>query len=98
MTVHSRLGGVHREYDWATVTPGVAILESIAMLEHGEVTKSTDVLAKPLADYLEVDSLNTLVKSNSEISISFVVDDYQVEIEGDTVGVTSTNLTVNSTQ
>ncbi|MXR21717.1 hypothetical protein [Halobacterium bonnevillei] len=98
MTVHSGLGGVQREFDWATVTPGVAILESIAMLEYGEVTKTTDVLAKPLTDYLEVDSLNMLVESNSEVSISFVVDDYQVEIEGDTVGVTSTNLTVNSTR
>lgn len=97
MTIQTGLGGVQREFDWATITPGVAVVESIAMLEFGEVKKTSDALAMPLNEYLDIDALNRLVNSNSQMSLSFVVDDYQVEIEGDTVGVTSTNLTVSAT-
>jgi hypothetical protein len=97
MTIRTGLGGVQREFDWGTVTPGVAVVESIAKLEFGEVKKTSDALAMPLNEYLDIDALNRLIDSNSKISLSFVVDDYQVEIHGDTVGVTSTNLTVNAT-
>lgn len=96
MSSHSDIGGVKCEFDWGTVSPSVAIVESIEMLEHGEVTNTADVLEMPLKKYIDADALNTLVTSNSQLSLSLEVDDYQVEIEGDTVGVTSSNRTVDA--
>lgn len=69
----------------------------IAVLEHEEVTNTADVLAVPLDECVATGALNTLVKGDSQLSLSFEVDDYEVEIEGDTVRVRSAILTVNTT-
>lgn len=72
--------GVHREYDWDEVDPTVAILESISVFEHGDVSEAVSVLDKPLATYIETDALDALIRGENTTSVAFRIADYHVQI------------------
>lgn len=94
----TKFGGVQRRYDWSNVSPSVAIIETIAVLENGEPRGAVDVLETPLNEYVSTDALDTLVKNDSLTAISLTISDYYVRISGDTVGVAPAETVSNGTR
>ncbi|WP_336036513.1 HalOD1 output domain-containing protein [Halobacterium yunchengense] len=80
--------GVQREYEWNDVEPTVPILETIAAFERGDPTETTGLLDAPLGAYVDLDALGALVRSETTRSITVEIEDYHVQIDGDTVAVT----------
>lgn len=78
---------VQQEYDWDVVEPAVAVLESIAVFEHGDESEAVSVLDEPLSTHVETDALNTLVRSGTTTSVTFTVAEYSVRIHRNVVGV-----------
>jgi len=78
---------IRREYNWDDVSPVVAIIESIAELEYGDASETTEVLDQPLQTYVDVEALDTLVRSESTLSITLQVSHYHIQIHRNTVGV-----------
>ena len=78
---------VEREYDWESITPGVAILETLAILEHGDTDKIGDVLETPLVEYIDTDGLDRVVTSTQSLTMEFSVDQYTVRIQDNTVSI-----------
>jgi hypothetical protein len=81
-------GGVRRTFDWSDVDPAVAVLETIAELKDGDSADSATVLEPPLQTHIDIDSLNTIVRSEVVSSITLTIADYQVHIYDDTVAAT----------
>lgn len=80
---------VRRRYDWSTVSPSVAVTESIAVFEYGEPRDVADVLQPPLSEHVEPEALNALVANAGAVAVEFTAGDYLVRIDGDTVTVRS---------
>lgn len=88
-TVHRVLpdGGsvdaVHAEYDWASVPPSTAVVETVATAANCEPTA-----LDTLYDTLDPDALNALVRSvgargtAAETTVSFPFDGYAVTVHG----------------
>lgn len=83
----AQFGGVQRRYDWSTVSPSVAIIETIAVFENDESREAADVLETPLNEYVSTDVLDAVVGNDSFTAISLTISDYDVRISGNTVGV-----------
>ncbi|GAB7011505.1 HalOD1 output domain-containing protein [Halorubrum trueperi] len=77
-----------REYDWDSVEPSVALIETIAAFEQDDLTDPVSVLNPPLDACLDSDSLNTLVRSKTAVSITLRIAEYHVQIDENTVEVT----------
>lgn len=80
---------VAREYDWDTVSPCFAIIDAIARYEGAETTRFASERRPALQDTLDVDALETLLACSQTIAVSFTYADYQVQITGETVVVSS---------
>ncbi|QLG29883.1 hypothetical protein HUG10_19935 (plasmid) [Halorarum halophilum] len=83
----AQLGGVQRQYDWSNVSPTVAIIETVAIFENGELTGAADVLETPLDEHVSTDALNKLVRNDSLTAVSLKIANYHVRISGNSVGV-----------
>jgi|AntRauTorcE11898_2_1112593.scaffolds.fasta_scaffold04945_2 predicted restriction endonuclease len=79
---------MQREYNWEEVEPAVAILESIAAFEDGDVCKSASVVDPPLHHHVDTDALNAIVRDGSTSSIALRIADYRVQVRGKLVEVT----------
>lgn len=82
-----QFGGVQRHYDWSNVSPSVAIIETMAVFEHGEPRRAADVLETPLNEHVSTDALDALVRNDTLTAISLIISDYHVLITGNTVGI-----------
>jgi hypothetical protein len=81
-------GAVQRTFDWSDVEPAVAVLETITELKDGDTVDSATVLEPPLQTHIDIDSLNTTVRSEAVSSITLNIADYQIHIYDDTVAAT----------
>lgn len=86
---HSGSGGIQREYDWSNISPVVAVLESIAVFEHGDPGKTGEVLDSPLQTYVETDALETIATSDKPVAVNFSTPNYRIQVHRDTVSVTA---------
>lgn len=82
--------GVQRQFDWESVPPTVAVLEAIAVLEHGTPERSGEVLDQPLNDTVDTDALDRLVRDATSVFVEFSVSNYAIQIRDDTVSITTT--------
>ena len=76
---------VHNQYDRSTERPSSAVIKAISAIEN------TDPIDLPVTLYEHIDpeALDALVTTDSNVSVSFTVGEYQVHIEGNRVGVVS---------
>lgn len=69
----------HREYDWSSVAPSTAVLETLADAADCEPTA-----LNPLYETVDPDALNRFVRSSTSreydgfTTVTFVHDDYEV--------------------
>ncbi len=75
-------------YVWSSTTPTVAIVNAIAGIENVESTDLPTTLDTHLYDHVDPEALDTLVTTSSDPELSFVVDDYRVEIDGNQLSIT----------
>lgn len=77
---------VTRTYDWANVSPSVAIIETIAAFE-GETLNRAVEDHEPLEWFVDVDALEAIVGVAPDLALSFAFSGYQIQIDGNDVGV-----------
>lgn len=73
---------VSRPYGGSAVSPITAVVEAIADLEGIDPTEIQDELGFTVYEYIDPDSLDTLVNEGENVAISFDVHDYHVWIDG----------------
>jgi hypothetical protein len=78
---------VNREYDWSNVAPSCAVIQAISDIKNVEPTSLSEELDTTLYDHVDPDALDRLVTTNTEISISFTVEKYQIHIDGNRLSV-----------
>ncbi|WP_425601062.1 HalOD1 output domain-containing protein [Halosolutus halophilus] len=78
---------VQTQYDWGTAKPSIAIIDAIATLENVEPIELSTVLDTTLFDHVDPESLDTLLTADGNISISFTIGEYTVQIDGNTLVV-----------
>jgi hypothetical protein len=76
---------INSQYDWSTSRPSVAVVTAIAGLENVE---SVDLPAT-LNDHINPDALDALAATNSPVTISFHLDEYRIQIDGDNLIIIS---------
>ena len=82
-------GTIRAEYDWAEITPSIAIINAVAAVENVEAAKLSSELAMVLYDYVDPEALDTIVTTGSEITISFSYGAYRVRIDGNELIISS---------
>ncbi|WP_058992568.1 HalOD1 output domain-containing protein [Haloarcula sp. CBA1127] len=72
---------LHAEFDWSTVSPSVAIVQTVAIAADQEAIELS-----PLIETLDPDALDQLFSHSSEsdsaVSLSFQLGDYRVTVTG----------------
>nr|WP_232833881.1 HalOD1 output domain-containing protein [Saliphagus sp. LR7] len=74
---------VEHEFDWGETSPSVAVVYTLASLENRDTADGP-----PLYEYVDPESLDTLVAESGDVSVTFPVRGYVVGIRGSTVAVT----------
>lgn len=77
----------NREYDWSNVAPSYAVIEAVSGIENTEPMSLSEELDTTLFDHVDPDALDTLLTSNTEISLSFTFAEYRIHIDGNTLFV-----------
>lgn len=95
---HNGCGGLQRQYDWASIPPSVAIIESIAVFDHGDPGRMADVLDSPLYEYVDPDALNDLIRSDTPVTIVFTISDHHIHITENTVCVSPAEKSTATSQ
>ncbi|WP_246022867.1 HalOD1 output domain-containing protein [Halosimplex halophilum] len=76
---------VKRQFDWSTTDPSHAVVLGVAELEGVEATRLPEKFDTTLSDHVDPDALDTLVRSEARVVISFTYEEYSIQIEGDTL-------------
>ncbi|WP_121744874.1 HalOD1 output domain-containing protein [Natronorubrum halophilum] len=76
---------IQSQYDWSYIAPSEAVIDAIACLEDVESVALSVQLDTTLYDHIDPESLDTLVTGCSTLSISFIVDEYKIQINGNTL-------------
>lgn len=79
---------VTRTYDWAEVSPSVAIIETIAAYEGETLDWAVESRDPPLNDCLDADALDALFSNDSGFELSFSFSEYYIQISGNAVAIT----------
>lgn len=69
-----------REYDWRDTSPSMAVINTVATIESVD---SVDL--RPLYEYIDPNSLDAVIASGDDVSLSFSAYGYTVTIVGSTV-------------
>lgn len=77
----------HIECDWSQTPPSVAIVEAIASLENSTPVDLPTTHGIVLFDTIDPEALDTLVTTCESLSLSFSVDEYDVQITGNTLTI-----------
>lgn len=75
---------VQSQFNWSTKSPSIAVVETIATIENSE----PENLPLRLYDYVNPVALDRLMNNDTTISVSFSIDEYQVQIDDQTLIVT----------
>ncbi|MFC7230857.1 HalOD1 output domain-containing protein [Saliphagus sp. GCM10025308] len=78
---------VQRRYDWSDVDPSMAVINALASLEDARPVNLSDEVDGTLCDFVDPEALDALVTDKSTISISFMITEYEVHIDGDKLQV-----------
>lgn len=78
---------VQTEYDWSTTTPSHAVIQAISAIENVEPISLSDKVDATLYDSVDLDALDRLATTDTDVRISFRFETYLVEIDGNTVSV-----------
>lgn len=71
-------GAVRRTFEWSTVFPSTAVIDTVA---HAADSEPTDL--PPLYGAIDPDALNDIVESGGpNITVSFVYDDRNITVHG----------------
>ncbi|QLG48269.1 HalOD1 output domain-containing protein [Natrinema halophilum] len=69
-------------YVWSSTTPTVAIVNAIAGIENVDPTDLPVTLNTALYDHIDPEALDTLVTTSNDPKLSFAIDEYRIEIDG----------------
>lgn len=83
---------VQRSHDWTETSPSVAVLEAIAAVEGVSPTDLHTDHNITLYDSVDLEALDALLTHDSEVTVSFTVDDYRVHISGELLTISSTSI------
>lgn len=75
------------QYDWSNTVPSRAVINSIASIKNIEPAKLPIEEGITLYEYVDPESLDSLVTNDSSISITFTIDDCKIQIEGNEMTV-----------
>ncbi|UTF55878.1 HalOD1 output domain-containing protein [Natronosalvus rutilus] len=78
---------VQTRYDWSDVDPSMAVINALASLEDVRPVNLSDEVDGTLYDFVDPEALDALVTDKSTISISFMITEYEVHIDGDKLQV-----------
>lgn len=79
---------VQQQIDWSATTPSMAVIDAIASAENTDLTTVSAELDTILFDHVDPEALDALVTGDKPISISFTIDEYEVQIDGDELVMT----------
>ena len=79
--------GSTRRCDWDAELPSVAVVRAIADLEGVDPLELSTTHVGRLTEYVHPDALDVLVTETDDISVSFSVGEYRVEIDDDELTV-----------
>ncbi|WP_090618380.1 HalOD1 output domain-containing protein [Natrinema salaciae] len=66
----------------------MATLTALGTLEEVDPVELSDVLGATLYDHVDPEALDTLVAVQERVSLSFLIDDYRVRIDGEELAIT----------
>lgn len=77
------------EYDWAVVSPSIAVIETIAAVEGVDPVSLSTNKGITLYDSVDTDAIDRLVTNGAvdNVSITFNVNGYTVGIENNTITI-----------
>lgn len=74
-------------YNWAQTPPSVAIVEAIARIENCPPTELPTTHGIQLYNSINPEALDTLVTSSDPVSLSFTLDEYDVQLTEETLTI-----------
>ncbi|WP_224332305.1 HalOD1 output domain-containing protein [Haloprofundus halobius] len=77
-----------RTYDWSATAASLATLTALGKLEEVDPVELSDVLGTTLYDHIDPEALDTLVAGEGRVNLSFSIDDYRVQIDGEELTIT----------
>lgn len=84
---------LERHYDWAAVSPSVAVIDAIARVGKTTASRMADRLEPTLGQTIESDALDALLTINTSLALSFNYADYYIDSTSDTAAVSRQNPT-----
>ncbi|WP_226042116.1 HalOD1 output domain-containing protein [Natrinema sp. DC36] len=87
-SVDAREPVFRRTYDWSDTAASMATITALGTLEEVDPVELSDVLGTTLYDYVDPEALDTLVAAEELVNLSFLVDDYRVQIDGEELTIT----------
>lgn len=95
---HRERERILRQYEWSETPPSVAITQTIADFEHTDPMQTLGTDESPLYEYVDTDALDTLIKSDTPLALTFPVSQYHVHISGNTVCISAPENPPSPTQ
>ncbi|WP_049954731.1 HalOD1 output domain-containing protein [Halostagnicola larsenii] len=77
-----------RTYDWSVTAASMATLTALGTLEEVDPVELPDVLGTTLYDHIDPEALDTLVTAEERVTLSFLIYDYRVRIDGEELAIT----------
>lgn len=87
-SANSRETLFRRTYDWSVTAASTATIAALATLEEVDPVELSDVFGTPLYDHVDPEALDTLVAGEGHVTLSFLIDDYRVRIDGEELTIT----------
>lgn len=78
---------VRQSYDWSETPPSIAVLHALAAIEDVPPTDLHDEAGITLYGTVDLEALDALLTHESDISLSFSVENYTVFIEDEVLTV-----------
>ena len=77
-----------RTYDWSATAASIATVTALGTLEGVDPVELSDVLDTTLYDHVDPEALDSLVAGAERVTLSFLIDDYRVQIDGAELTIT----------
>lgn len=79
---------IRRTYDWSATAASMATLTALGTLEEVDPVELSDVFGTTLYDHVDPEALDALVAGEGHVTLSFLIDDYRVRIDGEELTIT----------
>lgn len=74
-------------YDWSVTPPSLAVIDAVAAVEGMEPMQFSQSLETTLFDHVDPEALDVIVTGGEEVSITFEIGEYAVDIAGNEVTI-----------